>query len=938
MTTRALRAEAVQIENPPDLPSEPLTMVPDYVDSNPLYLEPVEVVRNRLSRMDWSFTDDETAFLTHDIHPYPAKFIPQIPGHLISVLSARGDLVVDPFGGSGTTALEAVRLGRRALSIDANPVASLIGKIKTTRLDPEASAELAGLHASVASEAISLPREPKVLLGRYNAFIPAITNREKWFADTATGELALIRFRIAQMESLAAREVACLAMSRMVLKVSFQDSETRYKSTPRSVPTGETLSRYLKEIEAMVRALHRTGAATRYGVSDFVTGDIRTLPDSTLPPLSADLIVTSPPYGNANDYHLYHRFRLLWLGFDPTALGRIEIGSHLRHQRERSGFDSYLEDLTTTVKRIHRALKPGRYAALVIGDSLYEGKAYSTAKLLAERAGELGFDTAFNITRPVHSTKRSFVVAGRRALSENILVLRKKTADIPASFGPPPYRLFLYEESLRRREMQTVVNQTKRRKNLDGLVLSPKAVTASRRLVFTHHIKFDGGSCQPTWQAILENGFAANPSCRKDPKYVTHGLHPYKGKFYPQLAKGLLNTAELPDGATILDPFCGSGTTLLEGHLNGLRTRGIDMNPLAAKIARAKVGILGLSPELVTEAVEALLAKLAKAPASPKLAYDQFAPACVDEIARWFAPPVIAKLNWLLKTVHMMSAGHIRDLFEVVLSSIIRDISQQDPNDLRIRYREPLLKDADVYGLFKQQLTIQFTRLQKFWSIRGYAPCPFYPSMAIEGDSRSWDAFQTLGIEAGAVDAVLTSPPYATALPYIDTDRLSLLALLGISSQSRRPLEHGLIGSREIVTSVRKALEDQIDDAAADLTPEIGNFLQNLHTRLSRMDVGFRRKNMPALLLRFFGDMKAVLANCHTALRPGGEAMIVIGDNRMEIGGLFERIPTTDFVASLGVAVGFSLTEEFEISVTTENLVHLKNAITHNKVLRLRRA
>lgn len=937
MKTRALRTQAAQNKKKHDVLHNTSDAVPDYIENKPLYLESGDHVRARLSEMDWSFTEDETAFLTHDIHPYPAKFIPQIPGHLISMLSEHGDLVLDPFGGSGTTALEAVRLGRRALSIDANPVASLIGKVKTTRLDSEASAELSGLHASLTSEAISLPSDPLFLINRHSAFVPEIANREKWFADTATGELALIRFRIAQMESTIARDVASLAMSRIVLKVSFQDSETRYKSVPRPVPSGETLGRYLKELESTVQSLERSGAATRYGVADFLTGDIRTLSDSAAQPLSADLVVTSPPYGNSNDYHLYHRFRLLWLGFDPVALGRIEIGSHLRHQREGSGFDSYLQDLLMALNRIRRALKPGRYAALVIGDSVYKGKTYSAARVLMRRAGKLGFDTAFSISRPVHKTKRSFVIAGRRVLSENIVVLRKKTASLLASFRPPPYRLFPYEQALRKREVEILVNRGERCLALDRLELPPDSITASRRLVFTHRVTLDGGVGQPTWQAILENGLATSPSARKDPKYVTHGIHPYKGKFYPQLAKALLNTARLRDGATILDPFCGSGTTLLEGHLNGLQARGIDMNPLAAKIAKAKVGILDLSPEVVTEAVEAILAKLAKAPADPDLAHDQFSPACVDEIARWFPEPVIAKLNWLLRTLRRMSAGHIRDLFDVILSSVTRDISQQDPNDLRIRYRDPLLKDADVYGLFREHLKTQFARLQKFWSVRGYAPCAFHAAVAIEGDSRDWGAFHELGIKPGEVDAVLTSPPYATALPYIDTDRLSLLVILGIGGQERRPLEQALIGSREIVVSARNALEERIDCSADELTPEISEFLQKLHARLKRSEVGFRRKNMPALLLRFFSDMKAVLSNCHTALRRGGEAMIVIGDNRMEIEGAYQRIPTTDFVATLGRSVGFSLTEQFEISVTTENLVHLRNAITHNRVLRFRR-
>jgi DNA modification methylase len=930
-------AQSASIEQSSIQPVPETNELPHY-DRAPLQFADPERVRRELASFDWSFTDDGTGFLTHDIHPYPAKFIPQIPGQLISSLSSRGELVLDPFGGSGTTALEAVRLGRRAVSIDANPVASLIGKVKTSRLDSDVASELAALHASLATEASSLPSDPSVLVGQYGDWIPAIPNRAKWFADTATGELALIRFRIAQVDSQVGRDIAALAMSRMILKVSFQDSETRYKSSPRDVPTGEAITRYLKELEAALRSLERNGSATRYGVAKFITCDIRKITDDHLPPLSADLVVTSPPYGNANDYHLYHRFRLLWLGFDPVALGHIEIGSHLRHQREGSGFWSYLDDLLVALGKIERALKPGRYAAMVIGDAIYDGQVHATADVIQGRAADLGFDVAFTLTRPVHKTKRSFVIPARRASSEDILILRKKVAPVRVYLSPPPYRLFPYEELLRSSEAGVLTQLQRLPKGLGGLELLPPALSACRRLVFTHSVRLPNNVNVPTWQAILENGMAASPSSRKDPKYVTHGIHPYKGKFYPQLGKALLNVTGLAEGSVLFDPFCGSGTTVLEGFLNGLRARGVDMNPLAALIARAKTGILELPPEVVTEAIEALSAKLARAPAEPEPSFDQFAPECVEELERWFPPPVLYKLNWLLKTIRRLSAGHIRDFLIVVLSSIIRDISQQDPTDLRIRYRSPLLSDADVFGLFKVQLSTQFSRLEKFWCVRGYAPNQFHPAAVIEGDSRTWDSMASLGLTEGNVDAVLTSPPYATALPYIDTDRLSLLALMGISGQGRRPLEQNLIGSREILTSERKSLDAMISESHNVLNEHVGSFLKKLRNELSGSDVGFRRKNMPALLFRFFRDMKAVLRNCHRALKVGGDAMIVIGDNKMELAGRELRIPTTDFVESLGESVGFRSVDRFDISVTTENLIHIKNAITQNVVLRLRRA
>ena len=64
--------------------------------------------------------------------------------------------------------------------------------------------------------------------------------------------------------------------------------------------------------------------------------------------------------------------------------------------------------------------------------------------------------------------------------------------------------------------------------------------------------------------------------------------------------------------------------------------------------------------------------------------------------------------------------------------------------------------------------------------------------------------------------------------------------------------------------------------------------------------------------------------------------MIVIGDNRIQVDGTYERIPTTDFVQGIAIHYGMELVERIDISVTTENLVHIKNAITENVVLRLK--
>lgn len=63
----------------------------------------------------------QNSYLTHNLHPYPAKFIPQIPKELIVRLSKKNNWVLDPFCGSGTSLVEARLTGRNSIGVDVNP-------------------------------------------------------------------------------------------------------------------------------------------------------------------------------------------------------------------------------------------------------------------------------------------------------------------------------------------------------------------------------------------------------------------------------------------------------------------------------------------------------------------------------------------------------------------------------------------------------------------------------------------------------------------------------------------------------------------------------------------------------------------------------------------------------------------------------------------------
>jgi len=917
-------------DSPNGLPTyEEITSLEDLRDSRQ--------VLQRLRDRDWDFVHDNTQYLSHDLHPYPAKFIPQIPGTLITSLSLPGETVLDPFGGCGTAALEAVRLGRRAVSIDANPLATLIARTKTARLSVSDHEDLRSIASTLRSRLLSLPGDPSQLVREFAEFVPNVPNMEKWFPPTSCGELALIRAHIERMESPCARDICLVALSRVVLKASFQDSETRYASKPRRIPAGATVGAFLEWLKVIVRKVLETAPELRYGVASFHTQDARSIGSEILPGGSVELIVTSPPYGNANDYHLYHRFRLFWLGFDPVALGKVEIGSHLRHQKERTGFDDYVAELEPCLLEMRRALKPGRYAALVLGDAIYEGQTRSTARALSRVAEELGFECVGAIRRGIHATKRSFLAAGRRAVEEYIVLLRKPVSRVSLKLLPPDYRMWPYEEAIRAQEIgQLLGSPTGRTEGPLKVICDCYVAANARRLTFTHAVNVDGHT-ELTWQRVLENGFNGDRATRKDPKYVTHGIHAYKGKFYPQLAKGLINISGVQEGAKVLDPFCGSGTTLLESHLNGLSAYGCDLHPLAVKISRAKTGVLQVDPLLVSEAAHLLLSKLSGQVPIPATT-EHLPQQALGEISDWFAEPILYKLNYVLGKVRSVSTGVLQDFFEVILSDILRGVSQQDPSDLRIRRRKTPLRDADVLGMFGHRLQTQLARLERYWESRCYCPYHHHPVRVTEGDSRERETFSTLGLADGDVDLVLTSPPYATALPYIDTDRLSLILLFGMTSDARRPLEESLCGSREIRVSHRKRLEEEIVERGyGELPRPVAGFLQGLHKANAQAGVGFRRRNLPALLLRFFRDMQAVLGNCHQVLKPGSEAMVVLGDSYTMVGGKRCHIPTTGFVELLGAEAGLEPLGRIQITVTRDNHKHIRNAITSNVVLRLRR-
>lgn len=383
-----------------------------------------------LRSRDWSFTTAITNEWTHDLHPYPAKFIPQIPRTLIEALSKPGETILDPFCGGGTTLVEATIAGRNAIGSDSNPLAVLITRAKTLNVDENQLAQLRALAEEIlawsAKEAGRDSLFDRLSTAQLEPSVPDIPNLEHWFTKQVSKELGLARAAVERIRDMAVRTAAEVALSRIIVRVSNQDSETRYSSREKNIGHGESLKLFGLAIRDACEKLASYREVRKPVNVSVIGADARELLDH-FEKASVDLVVTSPPYPNAFDYHLYHRHRLFWLGYDPRKVMKVEIGSHLNYQRStRDGIGIFSDDMIRVFHGLRPILRPKAYCCFVIGDSVFKGEVHDNARLLAKIGKDAGFSIAAEIKRKLPASKRSFAMPARRLIYEHIVVFQNR--------------------------------------------------------------------------------------------------------------------------------------------------------------------------------------------------------------------------------------------------------------------------------------------------------------------------------------------------------------------------------------------------------------------------------------------------------------------------------------------------------------------------------
>jgi len=376
---------------------------------------------------------------THGFHPYFAKFHPIIPRFFINNYAKSGDVILDPYCGAGTTLVESIIKNHSCYGIDANPLAVLISKVKTTPLSKEQKNLVKKLNSKIA-QLCKISDGQTVFsnntMNHDEMWYPRIPNVNKWFKKDAFNELALIINKINEIEDEEVKNFCKVAFSRIIIKVSNQSGESRYVSVSKHYKFGMAADLYQKQINFMLRKIDTISNFN--GMATVILSDTRSQ-NIDIETNSIGLLITSPPYLNSWDYGLYHKFRYYWLGYtkdDIKKFYNVEIGSHLRSQRENNDTVlKYREDMDLCFNNFNRVMREtGATMVFVNAPSIVDKKYIDTNSIIIEIARKYNFNVEKIFTKNVfgphiglNASKeaRNVEMTTIAAKKEAILVLRR---------------------------------------------------------------------------------------------------------------------------------------------------------------------------------------------------------------------------------------------------------------------------------------------------------------------------------------------------------------------------------------------------------------------------------------------------------------------------------------------------------------------------------
>ena len=408
----------------------------------------------------WTYADltpKDITYLTHSYHRYPAKFIPQLANRLIRMYTERGEVVLDPFVGSGTTIVEGLLLGRRVIGMDVNPVSYLICRAKTINVNPDF------LEKNVEATLKKIRDQSKNNLSFKDVVedSPNYTRIKYWFNEEVIGDLSLILSTIEEVENEDIRIFLKCGFSHILKNCSkwqmysIKPHKKEGKKIPPALPT---FTRHVHQMVNKYRLFYNAlpenikGSIKRY--AEVLKRDCRDVPlfCEDLP-----FILTSPPYVTSYEYADIHQLTLIWLEpeipytvhkkkFIGTSIRKekpnlnlcSEIGKEIveelkvkdnnKHGHARAVF-TYFAEMQQAITKFRERLKPGGKACFIIGNTRLAHVNILNAEVLTETCLNVGYNLKTVIKRRIAFSAK-FLPSARDPETGRFVSLEKKNKQI----------------------------------------------------------------------------------------------------------------------------------------------------------------------------------------------------------------------------------------------------------------------------------------------------------------------------------------------------------------------------------------------------------------------------------------------------------------------------------------------------------------------------
>jgi DNA modification methylase len=379
--------------------------------------------------------------------------------------------------------------------------------------------------------------------------------------------------------------------------------------------------------------------------------------------------------------------------------------------------------------------------------------------------------------------------------------------------------------------------------------------------------------------------------------YLIHVWHPYKAKFHSKMARALLNYICPDDDALVMDNWAGSGTLNVEATLMGLENIGLEINPLSVLMANVKCQALSVNPkELKAQAFEfldELKGKIASfrsgTSTTTLLQYGKGGTETFDssselrnvtdeankikqELKGLFVEDQLQEFIIARKLIEESYNGLMRDLLLLALSGSISDLARRRKGRLyevmTLRLLKLMYLRLYLYGKLNETLGIQPGKSATYVCDNR---APFATSKTLNGERAK--------LAPGTVDAIVTSPPYSTAVDYIRNDfpQLTVLKMLK-SREELEELEKNLEGNPKARLYRDPSLLKEVENES--------RFYEILPDEAKESIQKLRKAGRDPEALRsykFFKDMYSSLIAMNRLLKKGGKCAIVIGNNHYKI-------------------------------------------------------